>query len=83
MSKSLSETQFERIMQILSNAEELFRELNNAIGQQISQASAYRKYGRVRVNRWAKEGKVNPVRQLNRIYYDAYELVKASKENVL
>ena len=32
-------------MQILSNAEELFRELNNAIGQQISQASAYRKYG--------------------------------------
>jgi len=31
----------------------------------------------------AREGKIHPVKQGNRIYYDSYDLLKSSKENQL
>lgn len=79
----ITERQFNDIMDIFAGFEKLYRELNKQNGLQVSQATAYRQYGRTRVNRWAREGKVNPVKQGTRIYYDAYALLKSSKENQL
>jgi len=73
----------DEIMDVLTRAEILFRKMNRAIGHQVGQSTAYRQYGRGRVNRWAREGKIHPVKQGNRIYYDSYDLLKSSRENQL
>lgn len=77
----ITDRQFNEIIDIFAGFEKLYRELNKNAGYQVSQATAYRQYGRNRVNRWAREGKVNPVKHGSRIYYDAYSLLQSSKNN--
>ena len=77
---TITDQQWNRLADVFTGFEKLYRELNPT-GWQVCQATAYRQYGRVRVNRWAREGKIQPVKQGNRIYYEAYALLKASREN--
>jgi len=53
------------------------------LGGQITQATAFRMYGRERVERWRRSGKVNPVKSGSRIFYNSDELINQSLKNQL
>ena len=56
---------------------------NGMIKEYISQGVAYKKYGRHTVDRWTKEGKVTPVKQVRAVKFKSAELEKLSKINEL
>jgi hypothetical protein len=73
----ISESQFNRLCYLASEFEKLARKAG-LIGGQISQASAYRQFGRTRVERWVKQGRINPVNQNRHIYYSFDDLTRLS-----
>lgn len=53
----------------------------SGITGQVSQATAYRKFKRDRVTRWRQQGRIKPVKQGSRIYYDYNKLIELAHEN--
>ncbi|MDP2338035.1 MAG: hypothetical protein Q8N05_16635 [Bacteroidota bacterium] len=49
----------------------------------MSQGVAYKKYGRHTIDRWTREGKITPVKQVRAVKFKAVELDKLSRVNEL
>jgi len=49
----------------------------------ISQAAAFKKYGRRSVERWQRDGKIDPIKQVGLVKYKVSRLEELSKINEL
>lgn len=68
---------------IATGAEIALNRANTSKKEYISQSAAFKKYGRRSVERWQKEGKITPVKQVGLIKYKVQKLDELSAVNEL
>ena len=68
---------------IATGAEIALNRANTTKKEYISQAAAYKKYGRRSVERWVKDGKIVPVKQVGLIKYKVQKLDELMAVNEL
>ncbi len=60
---------FNEVGEIISQWHNLLKKANDEVGEMVTQATAFRQFGRRRVERLIREGKLTPIRQIRRVYF--------------
>lgn len=64
--------------EIVSQWNNLLKKANDEIGQMVTQSTAFRQFGRRRVEQLIREGRITPIRRVRRVYYYLWDLEDAA-----
>lgn len=69
---------FNEVGEIISQWHNLLKKANDQVGEMVSQSTAFRQFGRRRVERLIREGKLTPIRQVRRVYFYLWDIEDAA-----